>query len=60
MRNGPVVEEVRRHRRRTAERFSFDVRAIAEDARSREAQSGHAVVRAPGQPGERQQARGSP
>jgi len=31
MLNDPIVEEVREVRRRHAERFNFDLRAIAED-----------------------------
>jgi len=40
----PIVAEVRKHRLENAARFGFDVRAIAEDARSREKSSGHPIV----------------
>lgn len=43
----PVVQEVRRHRECNAERFEYNVRAIAEDARSRERDSDHPVHRPP-------------
>jgi hypothetical protein len=32
----PIVEEVRRARRKTAEKFDFDIHRIFEDPRSRE------------------------
>mgnify|MGYP006311072629 CR=1 FL=1 len=51
MQDDPVVQEIREYRRRNAERFGFDIRAIAEDARSREAQSGHPILRPPKRPG---------
>jgi len=44
MKNDPIVEEVRKYREANAARFGFDVRKIAEDAFSRQAQSGHRVV----------------
>ena len=44
MRNDPIIQEVRTHRVERAARFEFDVRAIAEDARSRERASGHKIV----------------
>jgi hypothetical protein len=47
MRNDPILEEVRKHRREQAERFQFDIRAIAEDARRREKKSGHKLVTPP-------------
>ena len=47
MRNDPIVQEVRTHRVQRAARFEFNVRAIAEDARSRERASGHKIVRPP-------------
>ena len=43
----PIVEEVRAIRRQRAERFDFNVRAIAEDARSREKTCGHEIVSPP-------------
>jgi len=41
----PIVEEVRRIKEAQAAKFGFDVRAIGEDARSRQWDSGHKVVR---------------
>ena len=40
----PIVAEVRRIRRELAARFDFDVKAIAEDARRRDRESGRPVV----------------
>lgn len=40
----PIVEEVRKHREARAAKFGFDIRAIVEDARKRQAASGHPVV----------------
>ena len=40
----PIVEEVRRVRGEHAARFNYDVKAIAEDLRNRQAESGHNVV----------------
>ena len=40
----PIVEEVRRHRLARAARFNFDIKAIAEDARTREGTGGHEVI----------------
>jgi hypothetical protein len=40
----PIVEEVRRHRLARAAKFGFDIRAMMEDARKREATSGHPIV----------------
>jgi hypothetical protein len=40
----PIVEEVRKHRQQNAAKFGYDIRAIAEDARKRQATSGHPVV----------------
>jgi len=39
-----IVEEVRRHREARAAKFGFNIRAIVEDARKRQATSGHLVV----------------
>ena len=39
-----VLEEVRAVREAHAARFSFDLQAIVEDLRNREAMSGHPVV----------------
>ena len=47
MRNDPIVREVRTHREQRAARFEFKVRAIAEDAQSREKGSGHKIVTPP-------------
>jgi hypothetical protein len=40
----PIVAEVRRHRQAIAAKFGYDIRAIAEDARKREATSGHPIA----------------
>lgn len=40
----PIVEQVRRVKEAQAAKFGFDVRAIAEDARERQWESGHKVV----------------
>ena len=40
----PIVEQVRRVKETQAAKFGFDVRAIAEDARSRQWDSGQKVV----------------
>jgi hypothetical protein len=45
--NDPIIDEVRRYRRKRAAKFHFDIDAIAEDARRRERACGHKVVRAP-------------
>ena len=47
MRNDPIVQEVRTHREQRAARFEFKVRAIPEDAQSREKASGHKIVTPP-------------
>ena len=39
-----IVEEIRKIREERAAKFNYDVRAIAEDARKREQQSGRKVV----------------
>lgn len=44
MHKDPIVEEVRRIREAHAAKFGFNVRAIMEDARKRQASSGHRVV----------------
>ena len=54
----PIVEEVRKVRQEHAVRFNYDLKAIAEDLRQRQAGSGHNVVSYPprrvdGQEGER-------
>jgi hypothetical protein len=40
----PIVEEVRKHRQARAAKFGFNIRAMIEDARKRQALSGHPVV----------------
>ena len=40
----PIVEEVRKVRQEHAARFNYDLRAIFEDIRRRQVQSGHPVV----------------
>ena len=40
----PIVEEIRKFREERAAKFNYDVRAIAEDARKREQESGRKVV----------------
>ncbi len=44
MREDPIVEEVRKFRDERAAKFGYDLRAIAEDARKRQQQSGRQVV----------------
>lgn len=39
-----ILQEVRRIREEQAAKFNFDPRAIMEDARKRQGQSGHKVV----------------
>jgi|GEM_PF-2231542 len=39
-----IVEEVRKHREARAAKFGFDIQAIVEDARRRQATSGHRIV----------------
>jgi len=41
----PIVDEVRKTRERLAEKFSFDVRAIFEDLRRRQANLGKRLVK---------------
>ena len=47
MSRDPIVDEVRAVKVELAARFNFDVRAIGEDARKRQASSGHKVVSHP-------------
>jgi hypothetical protein len=42
--NDPIVAEVRKHRQKRAAKFSYDIRAMIEDARKREKKSGHPIV----------------
>jgi hypothetical protein len=44
MREDSIVEEVRKFREERAAKFGYDLRAIAEDARKRQQQSGRQVV----------------
>ena len=41
----PIVEEVRKIRQQHAERFNFDLRAIVDDLRKQQEQSGRRYVR---------------
>ncbi len=43
----PIVEEVGKVRQAHAARFNYDLKAIAEDLRRRQAESGHDVVSYP-------------
>jgi len=43
----PIVEEVRSHREKLAEKFDFDVHKIVADAQSRQSSSGHPLVSTP-------------
>ena len=43
----PIVEEVRKVREEHAARFNYDLKAIAEDLRLRQAKSGHKIVSYP-------------
>jgi hypothetical protein len=47
MSSDPIVDEIREIRERHAAKFGFDVRAIAEDARQRDAAGDREVVRLP-------------
>ncbi|MFB3891520.1 MAG: hypothetical protein ACE15C_05795 [Phycisphaerae bacterium] len=47
MPDDPIVDEVRRIRRKIAEGFNYDLDAIFADVRKREATSGHLVVQPP-------------
>ncbi|MCW1924875.1 hypothetical protein OKA05_20095 [Luteolibacter arcticus] len=40
----PVLAEVRRAKVMLLERFGFDLKAMAEDARKRQGESGHVVI----------------
>jgi hypothetical protein len=46
----PIVAEVRQAREALAARFNYDLRAIFEDARKRQAEGGRKVVRLPPRP----------
>jgi hypothetical protein len=43
----PIVAEVRKHREERAAKFGYDLRAIAEDLRRRERESGAKIVPPP-------------
>ncbi|MHC5016906.1 MAG: hypothetical protein ACYTGM_20830 [Planctomycetota bacterium] len=43
----PIVEEVRKVRQEYAARFNYDLKAIAEDLRRRQAESGRDIVAFP-------------
>jgi len=45
MQSDPIVAEIREIRERRAERFGYDVRAIAKDAQQRDAAGDREVVR---------------
>jgi len=47
MTDDPIIEEVRRNRRARAAKFNYDIDAIADDARKRQAKSGHKLIQAP-------------
>ena len=47
MKEDPIVAEVRKHRQERAARFNHDLRAMVEDARSRENTCGHKIVSPP-------------
>lgn len=40
----PIIDEIRRHRKETAEEFDYDLRAIIADARKRQKTRGKKVV----------------
>ena len=42
-----IIEEIHQTRRRIAEKFGYDIAAISEDARRRQAESGRPVWRGP-------------
>ena len=44
MREDSIIEEVRKYRDEHAAKFGYDIRAIAEDARKRQQESGRKVV----------------
>lgn len=43
----PIIAEVRRHRQARAAKFNYDLDAIADDARKREATCGHKLIQPP-------------
>lgn len=48
--NDPIVEEVRRAREAWAERFNFDLDAIAKDAEQRQSQQNRRLIRRAARP----------
>jgi hypothetical protein len=46
----PIVAEARKARDEIVKRFNYDLRAIFEDARKREAESGHRIASFPPRP----------
>jgi hypothetical protein len=56
----PIVEEVRKHRQARAAKFGFNIRAMIEDARKRQALSGHPVVNLEGKGKPRKRAAAKP
>lgn len=47
MKDDPIIEEVRKNRQARAAKFKYDIDAIAEDARKRQAKSGHKLIQPP-------------
>ncbi len=47
MTDDPIIAEVRRNRQARAAKFNYDIDAIAEDARKRQAKSGHKLIQPP-------------
>ena len=47
MPDDPIVDEIRAIRERQAAKFGFNIRAIVEDARTREGKDGRKVVSLP-------------
>jgi hypothetical protein len=44
MKNDPIVTEIREVRQKLAAQFNYDLKAIFDDARKRQALSGHEVI----------------
>lgn len=49
----PILAQVRRAREELAQRFNYDLRAMIQDAKDRQATSGHRVVLFPPKPAKR-------
>ena len=47
MRSDPIVDEIRKIRNDHAARFNYDLKAICEDLRKKQATCGHRVVTLP-------------